>query len=134
MLHLDVLKLFENFEWCSKSLLVGEILMSGSSQNRGSQPLQKWTQTYSPKQLAVHFTSQTAGAQLIQESIPKSSLEVYCPMKKNLYCMVIKGLEGGGGESIGSVPNMTNAYIHQEAEGYCSAPRWYSSKQGNFTF
>ena len=54
-------------------------------------------------QLAVRLTSRMVGAQLLVENIPQSSLRPYPPIKKNTLCMVIKGKEGDGGESIGAV-------------------------------
>ena len=54
-------------------------------------------------QLAVCLTSRTAGAQLLVENIPESSLQPYAPVKKNTLCMVIKGKEGDEGESIGTI-------------------------------
>ena len=54
-------------------------------------------------QLAIRLTSQMAGAQLLVENIPESSLQPYAPVKKNTLCMVIKGKEGDEGESMGTI-------------------------------
>ena len=54
-------------------------------------------------QLAVCLTSRTAGAQLLVENIPESSLQPYAPVKKNTLCMVIKGKEGDEGVSVGTI-------------------------------
>jgi hypothetical protein len=54
-------------------------------------------------QLAIRLTSRMVGAQLLVENIPESSLQPYAPIKKNTLCMVINGMEGNGGERMGTI-------------------------------
>lgn len=115
MLHPNVLKSLEKFRAVFQIAPGWQDTYTGwLAKTEVPNPFKSEHGPVSPGQLAVRFTSRTAGARLIRESIPESLLEVYHPTKKNSYCMVIKGLEGGGGESIGSVLNVTNASTKEQ--------------------
>ena len=76
------------------------------AKTRVPNPLQTKEGNPVPKgQIAVFYTTCTKGMCLVDDIMSKMWLKVHHPVKKNSFCMVIKGKAGG--ERIGSVLSVT---------------------------
>lgn len=85
-----------------------------------------------PGHLACCLTAWMKGAQLLEDTIPETSLQVHPPKSKDTLCMVIKGIEGG--KLCNWLHTECGEIFQERADSECSVARWHSRERSISAF